>query len=139
MQGLASGNSLLQDGRFSNGRRDHGRNIAFIYMKYYVRDIKGRVAGPFSVEAIKGGRRGQDSAFLAPKLDSGEMDARRQCPDLFPPLCSTRLSNRPPPIRCRVLVHDGPLAVFLDIFKGGEDRFRDTLPWSRKYDSGGSN
>ena len=30
------------------------------------------------LETLKGGRRGQDSAFLALKLDSGEMDARRQ-------------------------------------------------------------
>ena len=54
-------------------------------MKYYVRDTKGRVAGPFSVEAIK---KAADEGRILPSWHLSSTQEKwtlaAKVPDLFP-------------------------------------------------------
>ena len=98
-------------------------------MKYYVRDTKGRVAGPFTVEAIK---KAADEGRILPSWHLSSTQEKwtlaAKVPDLFP------ASEIAPPVEAPAdprpgAVHEGPLATFLDTFKGGKERFKDAWPW----------
>jgi len=101
-------------------------------MKYYVRDTKGRVAGPFSVEAIK---KAADEGRILPSWHLSSTQDKwtlaAKVPDLFP--ASEIAPPVEPPADPRPgSVHEGPLAMFLDTFKGGKERFKDAWPWIQK-------
>ncbi len=101
-------------------------------MKYYVRDTKGRVAGPFSVEDIK------QAAYEGRILPSWELSSTQEkwtlaakVPDLFP---SAAIATPVVPAAGSHTdsTHEGSLALFLDIFKGGETWFKDAWPLVQK-------
>jgi hypothetical protein len=98
-------------------------------MKYYVRDTKGRVAGPFSVEAIK---KAANEGRILPSWHLSSTQEKwtlaATVPDLFP--ASEIAPPVEPPADPRPgAVHEGPLVTFLDTFKGGKKRFQDAWPW----------
>jgi hypothetical protein len=103
-----------------------------MHTKYYVRDTKGRIAGPFSVEAIK---KAADEGRILPTWHLSSTQEKwtlaAKVPDLFP------ASEIAPPVEPRAdprpgSVHEGPLAMFLDTFEGGRERFKEAWPWIQK-------
>lgn len=101
-------------------------------MKYYVRDLKGRIAGPFGVEAIK------KAAGEGKILPSWHLSSTREkwtlaanVPGLFPDHGAASRAEPPADPRPNS-TREGPLAVYLDLFKGGKDRFKATIPWIQR-------
>jgi hypothetical protein len=101
-------------------------------MQYYVRDTKGRVAGPFSVEAIK---KAADEGRILPSWHLSSTQEKwtlaAKVPDLFP-ASEIALPVEPPGDPPPRSVHEGPLAMFLDTFKGGKESFKNAWPWIQK-------
>ncbi len=99
-------------------------------MKYYVRDTKGRVAGPFSAADLK-------HAALDGKIQpSWELSSTREkwtlaakVPDLFPKVDETLAADLPRAKRYRDLTRKEQVALFVDKFVFNNEHLKDSMPW----------
>src|SRR5262245_34037551 len=99
-------------------------------MEYYVRDTKGRIAGPFTVEALKrAAREGriQPSWELSSTQQKWTLAAR--VPDLFPTVDKTLAAGLLQTNRYRDLTRKEQIALFVDKFVFNNQHFKDSMPW----------
>jgi hypothetical protein len=99
-------------------------------MQYYVRDGRGRIAGPFSVadlkEAAQEGKL-QPSWELSSTQQKWTLAAR--VPDLFPSIDKTLEAELPRTNRYRDLTRKEQVALFVDKFVFNNQHFKDSMPW----------
>jgi hypothetical protein len=99
-------------------------------MKYYVRDAKGRVSGPFSVEAIlkaAGEGRILPSWHLSSTQEKWTLAAK--VPDLFPTVDTAIETSVAGVNKYRDLTRKEQVALFVDKFVFNNDHFKDSMPW----------
>jgi hypothetical protein len=99
-------------------------------MQYYVRDEKGRVAGPFSVEALK------KAARTGRILPSWHISSTRQkwtlaarVPDLFETVDQALTTEVTGGNQYRDLTRKEQIALFVDKFVFSNEHFKDSMPW----------
>jgi hypothetical protein len=99
-------------------------------MNYYVRDGKGRIAGPFSVEALK--KAARDGRLLP----SWHISSTRQkwtlaakVPDLFDSVDNALVAEVSRVNRYRDLTRKEQVALFVDKFVFNNEHFKDSMPW----------
>lgn len=97
---------------------------------YYVRDGKGRVSGPFSVEALKkAAREGKilPSWHLSSTQEKWTLAAK--APDLFPTVDTAIETAVAGADKYRDLTRKEQVALFVDKFVFNNDHFKDSMPW----------
>jgi hypothetical protein len=99
-------------------------------MQYYIRDTKGRIAGPFSVEALKKAAR---AGKLLPSWHISSTQKKwtlaAQVPDLFAPV-ERALSAEVSGVKTyRDLRRKEQVALFVDKFVFNNEHFKDSMPW----------
>jgi hypothetical protein len=99
-------------------------------MQYYVRDAKGRIAGPFSVEALK--KAARDGRLLP----SWHISSTRQkwtlaakVPDLFDSIDDALAAEVSLVNSYRDLTRKEQVALFVDKFVFNNEHFKDSMPW----------
>jgi hypothetical protein len=99
-------------------------------MKYYVRDGKGRIAGPFSVEALK--KAARDGKILPSWHISSTQEKwtlAAKVPDLFHSVDNALGAEVSRVNRYRDLTRKEQVALFVDKFVFNNEHFKDSMPW----------
>lgn len=103
-------------------------------MRYFVRDNKGRVAGPFSVAELKkaaGEGRIQPSWELSSTQQKWTLAAR--VPELFPAVDESLACELPRANRYRDLTRTEQVSLFVDKFVLNNDHLKDSMPWLQGF------
>src|SRR3954464_6888109 len=99
-------------------------------MQYYVRDIKGRVFGPFSVADLrKAAREGRIQPSWELSSTQQKWTLAAEVPDLFPTVDKTLEAELPRANRYRDLTRKEQVALFVDKFVFNNEHFKDSMPW----------
>ena len=99
-------------------------------MQYYVRDTKGRVAGPFSVADLKkAAREGRIQPSWELSSTQQKWTLAAKVPDLFPSVDKTLAAELPRANRYRDLTRKEQVALFVDKFVFNNEHFKDSMPW----------
>ena len=99
-------------------------------MQYYVRDAKGRIAGPFSVEALmKAARDGKILPSWHRSSTQQKWTLAAKVPDLFATVDKTLTAEVSRVNRYRDLTRKEQVALFVDKFVFNNEHFKDSMPW----------
>lgn len=99
-------------------------------MKYYVRDSKGRVAGPFSVEDLKkAAREGRIQPSWELSSTQQKWTLAAKVPDLFDSVDSALAAEVSHVNRYRDLTREEQVVLFVDKFVFNNEHFKDSMPW----------